>query len=178
MLIWRLFAGAIWLARLVSVVVLFVNPLLAIALSLVLDVVDSFFAYEAGYTWPEYTRLDKLFDLWWYVAILIYARHLTIFPVLSVLFLFRLIGQLIAIVTRSPNILFWFPNVFENYFFIYVLVLVFLPGYLPIFSGIGLLPLLIALVTKLPQEYWAHKKGVFYSPTSWPKTFGHTPELF
>ncbi len=159
------------IVRFSVVALLFINPYLAMLISLIFDDIDSGVAYMAGYSWKKYTRYDKLQDFWWYIFILIYSIRTPILGVMLVLFIIRSIGQLLTIVSIRHEFLFWFPNIFENYFLLYLLTNLLAPGYLHYFSGSGIiLPLVIAVATKMPQEYLLHRRGWFYDPSKWPRS--------
>jgi hypothetical protein len=72
--------------------------------------------------------LDKIYDLWLYTAAAAYTLfnpQPVITPLLTVLYIYRLIGQTIFFVTKNKNIFVYFPNIFENVFlFAYFLNLV------------------------------------------------------
>lgn len=161
--------------RALTVIILFINPHFSEALTLLCDGIDSMIAYKAGMSWAKYTRYDKALDYWWYIFVLIYCIHTPIFAVMLVLFVIRSVGQIATLVSSKHELLFWFPNVFENYFIIYLLVTLFTPGYVTYFSGWAIaIPLFIAFITKMPQEYMLHRKGWFYDPNKWAKSITST----
>lgn len=168
---WKKILYVIGALRIASVFLIFKYPLYAIIISLILDDLDAGVAYKAGISWTKYTRYDKLLDYWWYIFVLIFCRSEPIFGVMLVLFVLRSVGQILVILTAKHEYLFWFPNIFEHYFILYILVKVFFPSYLHFFVGVGVfVPLLIATATKIPQEYILHRKGWFYSAKTWAKS--------
>src|SRR5579859_4074454 len=84
--------------RFTSPILIFINPYLAVIVSNFLDLIDSDFAfYSQLVTWKQYYLLDKIFDYWWYIFIVLYSANKTIFPFILALFIFRGIGQLLTI---------------------------------------------------------------------------------
>ena len=170
---WKVIITLIGIMRVLLVFLIFSRPYLAVVLSLFFDAFDSWIAYKAGFSWREYTRYDKLLDYWWYIFILIFSRSEPIFGVMVILFVIRSIGQLITVVTGNDHYLFWFPNIFENYFLVYLIIKMFAPEFLTFFTGTGILiPLAISFVFKMPQEYVLHRNrnGWFYSKNAWPRS--------
>ncbi len=168
---WKTILIIVGTVRFLIAGVLFINPFLAELGALLFDWFDSGVAYLAGISWKAYTRYDKLLDYWWYIFILIYSIGKPIFAVVLMLFAIRSVGQILTIVTSKHEYLFWFPNVLEHYFILYLLVTYFAPQYLIYFSGPGVvIPLTIAFITKMPQEYILHRRGWFYSSNKWPKS--------
>lgn len=168
---WNYFLYFIGISRVLSVFVVFVSPFLSVVVSHILDAFDSIFAYKAKYTWKQYTKYDKYLDYWWYIFILIYSVNKPIWQVILVLFILRSIGQILVFFTTKHEYLFWFPNILEHYFVLYVLALTFSPTYLYYFEGNYIYwPLAIAIITKMPQEYILHVRGWFYESNSWPRS--------
>ena len=156
--IWKILYWSITLARIAVVGLLFLNPLIAVVVSMFLDTVDAPAVFKVKHKWSFYTRYDKALDLWWYIFIVIYCRNLFIYPVILALFIFRAIGQVPAIFTTRHKILFWFPNVLENFFVLYLLVVYFWPQYLFYFVGWNvIIPIGIAFLSKIPQEFILHR---------------------
>ncbi len=171
MKVWKRILIFLGIARFLTVAILFINPYLAEALSLLFDDIDGSSAYKAGLSWKGYMRYDKTLDYWWYIFILIYSVGKPIFVVMLILFLIRSVGQIATVITTKHELLFWFPNVFEHYFILYLLASLLAPQYLHYFSGAEIvLPLAIAFITKIPQEYLQHQKGWFYDPDKWPRS--------
>lgn len=168
---WKNTLSIVGISRFLTVFTVFSSPLLAIILAHLLDAFDSIFAYKANYTWKKYTRYDKLLDYWWYIFILIYSFGKPIWQIVLILFLIRSVGQILVLITSKHEYLFWFPNILEHYFVLYVLALAIFPQFLYYFEGSQIIwPLLIATITKMPQEYILHVKGWFYESNSWPKS--------
>src|SRR3989344_4920178 len=83
---------------------IFSKPLLALLLSLVLDMVDGQLFYFLGYRWDQYNKVDKLLDFWWYLFILFFFWGKTTFPIAAILFTYRSIGQLYGILAKREEI--------------------------------------------------------------------------
>lgn len=170
---WEALINIVWLARVVAVFVVFVDPFWAIIVSLALDSLDSIPAYKAGYTFKEYTRYDKVLDYWWYVVVLYVSLGLPFRNLMIVLFVVRTIGQVLALWSGDTKLFFLFPNVFENMFIIYVFTTKFFPGLSELFTAkyIGY-PLVLAILTKLVHEYVVHQRKWFYNKRGWLPEMG------
>ena len=109
--------------RLVGPFLIFFNPLLASALSLIFDEADFYLFYKSGYKLIYYHIIDKLLDYWWYIFILIYSLGQPINNFVIILFIYRSLGQFLSIISRNEKLLLLFPNILERYFNIYILLL-------------------------------------------------------
>lgn len=158
---WLSFLYAIGFLRFVSPPLVLVNPIAGTAINLTLDAIDGYVAFRAKLTHQAYHIYDKLLDYWWYLWIVIASRHLAIFPILWITFLFRTPGQFLALLRKNPIYLFWFPNILESFYVGYVLSLIF-PVFTPLFSpSRQIIPLGIATAVALVREYILHVKRLF-----------------
>ncbi|MFA6016643.1 MAG: hypothetical protein WC744_00985 [Patescibacteria group bacterium] len=149
---------SIVILRVLSAPLIFVWPLPAIILSFFLDVIDIEFASRKVLTLSEYERYDKMLDLWWYFNAVIFSwLYLLDYKIiLLILFVFRMIGNIIFIIKNDRKIFFAFPNFFENIFF-----LIFFSTY---FKQLNFLldkkyfyfSIAIVTVLKIFQEWWIH----------------------
>lgn len=177
--VWRKLLFIVGVSRVLLVFLIFKYPLLALILSYVLDDIDSMITYKSGLSWEFYTRYDKLLDYWWYIFVLFFAWNSIAFNVLLILFVIRTIGQVIVLFTTKHEPLLWFPNIFEHYFILYLLSKLFWPQYLTYFVGFNvIIPLFIATITKMPQEYLLHRKGWFYNSRTWSKSITDLSRFF
>jgi len=160
---WKRLLYLIGFARIFLVFFIFKWPLPVAIAELFLDNIDSGVAYKSGMRWPSYTRYDKSIDLWWYLFILIFSFNKIIFPMILVLFIVRFVGQVLTLITRDERYLFWFPNILENYFILYLVVITFSPNLIYYFSGNFIIfPLLLSFISKMPQEYILHMNSPLY----------------
>ncbi len=144
--------------RFIFAPLIFIWPLTSIIVSFLLDVIDIEFASRGVTTLHEYENIDKIFDLWWYVLSLLYSyfKLNQWFGFLLILFLFRLVGDIIFFLKGDRKILMFFPNFFENSFFLF-----FFSNY---FYGINFLikpenlyfSLILIFMIKIVQEWWVH----------------------
>ncbi|MFY9462231.1 MAG: hypothetical protein WAP51_03460 [Candidatus Sungiibacteriota bacterium] len=105
-----------------------------------------------------YHEFDKIFDIY-YLALAAYmalkwqdvpARRLAI-----VLFGWRLIGDVVFEITRVRQVLFFAPNIFENFYLIIAGLLQFFPRFALSKKRIAAI-LVIAAIPKIVQEYVMH----------------------
>ncbi len=144
--------------RFISAPLIFFWPWISVIVSFLLDIVDIEFASQGVTTLKEYEIIDKVFDLWWYIMSIAYSffRLRQWFVFLLVLFLYRLVGDFIFFLKGERKILLFFPNFFENAFFLF-----FFSSY---FSGLNFLispnylywSLALIFAIKIFQEWWIH----------------------
>lgn len=101
------------------------RPVIAMLISYFIDEVDGILLNLLS-TWDrtQYQLWDKVLDMWWYVALLIYAikrfgkakRNWLIF-----FFVYRLAGQALYIFVPYEEIFLFFPNYFEALFMVWLL---------------------------------------------------------
>ena len=113
------------MTRLFFPALLFYRPVLAVVISLITDEIDGFiFNFFSTWTRAQYQLWDKIFDLWWYAALMLYSvknfsaekRNWLIG-----LLVFRLLGQVAYFVWPNEEIFLFFPNYFEAFFVICLL---------------------------------------------------------
>ncbi len=103
-----------------------------------------------------YHEFDKVTDLFFDLCLLLYLFiyfDINIFVLGLILFLFRVIGLILSYKKKSTKFLLFFPNIFEN-FAIILLIAQFFSRTIGIPSV-----LILSLLTKIPQEYFVHRKG-------------------
>ena len=88
----------------------------------VLDSVDGDILIRAGLHEPTYQVVDKIADWWTYLIIFIWGWKTPIRRPVAFLFAFRTVGQVLFLVTRNELALFFFPNLLEPLFLIYVTI--------------------------------------------------------
>jgi len=148
----------ILLLRFVFPSLIFIWPFTSIIVSSLLDIVDIEFASNGVTTISKYEKIDKLFDLWWYVTSITYSffnLHQW-FVFLLILFVYRFVGDMFFFIKGERKILMFFPNFFESAFFLF-----FFSTY---FSSINFLirpnnlyfSLLVVFLIKIFQEWWIH----------------------
>jgi hypothetical protein len=105
----------------------------------------------------DYQRLDKYLDMYYLSLEAVVVQGWLLLPRLTatMLFAYRVIGVALFEVTDVRLFLFAFPNLFENFFLFYLVVLQFFPDYVltirRLVSWLGIL-----LIPKMAQEYVIH----------------------
>lgn len=158
-----LYRKVVWvniILRLILGPVIFISVWLASLFTFLLDWVDGEFFKRAGYPRRQYSFYDKLLDYYWYIFILIYIflANVPSKNVFLILFLFRSLGQMLFVLTKKEFYFIFFPNIFEIFFYFYLLTLVF-PGLKPLmFFPKIIYPLTVILFGVLIREYILHIK--------------------
>lgn len=107
----------------------------------------------------HYAELDKILDSYYYSLELFvalrwrspWARTPTI-----ALFIYRAIGVVLFETTQRRIFLFFFPNLFENWWLYVVVVRQFWPRLYPCSIKTTAIPLALLLIPKMGQEYLLH----------------------
>jgi hypothetical protein len=152
---------ALTLLRILVSLLIFKWPLIGIVASLWLDSTDwHLYPFKTQSDYATYQIWDKVLDTF-YLSIAFYtslfwkdlkARTLSIF-----LFCLRTFGVILFILTSNNLFLFLFPNIFENFFILYLLYKLITKNdqlFLP--KELGILFLIAIAVPKLFQEYLLH----------------------
>ena len=119
-----------------------------------------------------YQRFDKWLDIY-YLSFEAYVclswPNRMVRNTAITLFMFRLVGIGIFEITgeESRKLIFFFPNLFENFFLYYILCARFWPRMIPAKAGTLLLVLAILYIPKFAQEYVLHFAEV--KPWQWLK---------
>lgn len=108
----------------------------------------------------DYQTLDKTLDMYYLALLAVITwkvfKGKFIKKFLFELFIYRFVGFVIFEITRIRATLFFFPNIFENLFFVYYLTKVF-AGFEPKISPrVHVLIFTLAAIPKMLQEYSAH----------------------
>ncbi len=162
------------LLRIFTAPLIFIWPLLSIILSVFLDLIDADFAHKVV-SKKLYQLFDKNLDLWWFINIIIYSYFN--FPdykiYLLILFVYRLIGQLIYYLSRNRGVLLFFPNFFE---WVFILIFIGKNYYPSILKGETFnLIILIIFIVKIFQEWFLHvanlsiREDLLKSKREWKK---------
>ncbi len=118
----------------------------------------------------NYAEVDKFMDSWYYIIELLVALRWTnrwmLYPAIA-LFIFRVIGAIIFEITGDHIVLFYFPNMFENWWLYCVVVMKWFPQLVPTNTKMVVIPMLILLVPKMAQEYLLHFSEAH--PWNWTK---------
>lgn len=111
----------------------------------------------------SYQQFDKVLDLYYLIFeffVVIKWQDQLARITASFLFLWRFLGFILFGLTGAGVLLVIFPNIFENFFLLYLISQRFIPQFK--FSSRNLvLVLLLAGLPKLFQEYWLHIWGDF-----------------
>lgn len=135
-------------------------PLVGGIIALVADALDVVLAtlLDWGGVW-NYHQLDKYLDTYYLALEAIVAQRWESLPrwTATALFGYRLTGVIAFEITDVRIILFFFPNLFENFFLFYAALLRFFPEY-DLTPRRLVMWLAILLVPKMIQEYAIHYK--------------------
>ena len=137
-------------------------PFWGMLLSIAADAADVVLFSALGWGVLEgrgmYHELDKVFDIY-YLALAAYAafKWHDALPRRTALALFawRLAGEVIFELTRTRQVLFFAPNIFENFYLLWAGTLQFLPEVRMTRKRLAVY-LLVATVPKIVQEYIMH----------------------
>ena len=162
------------LLRILVAPLIFIWPLLSIIVSFFLDLIDADFAHKVV-SKKLYQIIDKNLDLWWFINIMIYSY--TNYPdykiYLLILFIYRVLGQLIYYVSGNRGVFLFFPNFFEWVFFLIFLGKNYYPS---IIAGQTFYLILLAIFfVKIFQEWFLHvadlsiREDFFGKKRSWKK---------
>lgn len=88
-----------------------------------LDVVDGDILLSLGLEENTYQTIDKLADLVSYIFMLFLGLRWSIRKTILILFIYRLIGQMLFFITGNELIFFYFQNFLEPLMMIYALIL-------------------------------------------------------
>jgi hypothetical protein len=137
---------------------IFEFPLFAIISSLFLDNIDTEFASRGIKTKTQNQLIDKIFDTWWYTVVLVYSYFSLneYFWLLLILYLYRLIGAIVLWSRKDRSLLMLFPNMYENFFFLFFFATHFESLRFLIIGVNFYYSIFIIALAKLIQEYWLH----------------------
>ncbi|MGD9932666.1 MAG: hypothetical protein AB7T37_03025 [Dehalococcoidia bacterium] len=123
----------------------------------------------------HYAQLDKVLDLW-YLGLELWVACWWRSPwakwTAIGLFAYRVVGVILFEAIGARVILFTFPNLFENWWLYCVMVMKWKPSLTPSNAKNTLIPMVLLLVPKMPQEYLLHYTEA--KPWNWTK--GHILE--
>ena len=158
------------LIRLAVPVSIFRWPLAGGLASMLLDALDVVLVELVGLGgFDNYAALDKGLDMYYLsFELIVSLRWAPLVRWTSVaLFAYRALGVVLFEVTQERVFLFIFPNLFENFYVGYLLLLRFAPRFVPTPPRLVAL-LAVLLVPKLAQEYMLHYAEA--QPWDWIKT--------
>ncbi|NMB84030.1 hypothetical protein GYA28_01955 [Candidatus Roizmanbacteria bacterium] len=157
-LVFTFFYGTVVVLRVFTPFFIFFQPVTISLLAFLLDVIDVEFASRRVLTKSQYQYLDKAMDFWWYVFAMVYSfvsmpqYNYLLIP----LFTLRLLGEVIFYFNRNRKTFFYFPNLFENAYFIFLLGNK-VPSLGFLISGDHTVySLAVVFILKMFQEWWVH----------------------
>lgn len=170
----QLFYLFIIVLRIICSPLIFFQPVLAIILSVFLDIIDGDFA-NTVVTKKQYQLIDKNLDLWWFINIMFFIsiKYPDLKNYFLFLFIYRLIGQSIFYATKNRGVLLFFPNFFEWIFYLVFIGINYYPSLLVGQTFYIILALII--IIKIYQEWFLHvadlslKEIVFKTKRDWKK---------
>lgn len=143
--------------RIFSIFLFILNPPLAWTLVFLVDTIDYGFALRAGFTYRQYQYVDKSLDVLSriYFVFTAYYFNWAFTYLFLILFIVRLVGDAIYLFTKSEKYMFFFPNIIEFFFPLYILYMYLLSGKTPNLASV-LIIVFLSAVFKLFHEYLLH----------------------
>ncbi|MFC1780235.1 hypothetical protein ACFLY9_00895 [Patescibacteria group bacterium] len=150
------------LLRLVSPFLILRQPMLGIIICILFDIIDftillfGNIRVDKSILHKQYQRFDKLLDHYYLSFIFAYIvlnSSQSIITVATILYVFRSIGLLIFEISKKRILLILFPNYFENFCIIFLLLSNF---HLRLTGHVIILMLVTSIITKVPQEFFIH----------------------
>lgn len=139
-------------------------PLFGGLISMALDGLDwsvNFFSIPGLHL--NYVLIDKVLDIYYLsleAYVLLKWKSILAKKIGVSLFVWRMVGVILFAFLGKEYLLFWFPNIFENFFMFYVAVNFFLKKEAKLTPCILWISLIILAIPKLFQEYIMHVKLV------------------
>lgn len=99
------------------------HPFFGVWANYFLDVIDGDILLSMGMSEESYQLIDKFADLISYIFMLIIGLRWRIRKTVAILFLYRLIGQILFFLTRNEIVFIYFINFLEPLIMIYALIL-------------------------------------------------------
>lgn len=148
-------------ARVASAILIFFNHFWGLIIYFIFDWVDSqILLYGAKISRSKYEVRDKYLDWVGHTFMLVSSIGSPYIGLLSVLFVFRLIGQIVFSFTKNEKVFLFFPNFFEHMFFWFVaLGAPDLQKYLGWFIVVIVLSPVREILLHLFWPYFIKKKG-------------------
>lgn len=144
------------LARLFSVFTIVQYPIITWTYVYFLDLFDYGYSIRGGINFKTYNILDKSLDLITRLYLL-YAGYFIGGPyiILVVMVLYRFIGDFLLAITHDRKFLFFFPNLIEFFFPLYVIYVRYFLGNYSLLTAF----FVISFVLKMINEYLLHIKN-------------------
>src|SRR5262245_32572298 len=113
---WRPVAFVIIGLRIVVPLLVWIQPFWATIICMVLDIIDNPIILNSRIVGlGGYQLLDKMLDSYYYVVLWVYSLPWGL-SWLTALFAWRIVGDLLVIITKQRKLFIVFPNVFEHMF--------------------------------------------------------------
>ncbi len=146
--------------RLTLLPVFIFNPLIGWIISVSVDVFDYGVALRSGIIYNQYQTIDKFLDIVgrFYLVFSAWYFNWEVLSLVVILFLLRLIGDLLFFFIRNEKLLFYFPNILEFFFPIYI-IFRFTIYQAPLSVSLLLVLIIVSAVTKISHEYFLHIYG-------------------
>ena len=172
---WTFFIWFTVILRLIAAGTILFQPLYGMLASFFMDWFDAYLLIQrAGISREAYHTLDKNLDEVWALVMLAVGLATPYRIILTILFLFRLIGHGIYLMTNDTRVFLFFPNVFEFAFFWFVALAPWVGTYS---VSRFMETLLILTVLKVIQElslHWIWPARLRYMKKHW---HGYSPFL-
>lgn len=163
------------LVRIILAPLILVWPTTAIILSLLLDIFDADFAHHV-ITKKQYQMVDKILDSFVLLFELILAWQ--VLPefrlLLSILFVWRMIGLTVFLESKNRHVLLVFGNFFENVFFLLYFATTFKSlNFILLNQAVFYTAMALAFLSKIFHEWFIHvaelsiREHLFGSKRKW-----------
>lgn len=152
----NLLISIVVVSRVLAAIYIFFDVFWGYFFTLLFDYLDSYFLRQkAKVNWNTYQIVDKAIDLVPYSVMLIVSLHYGVFGFLLVLFVYRLIGEILFFTTKKTWYLVLFPNFFNISFGLFI-VLQEIGINFRVVSIKHLVLLLFVFFFQLYLEVWLH----------------------
>jgi len=145
--------------RIIFAPLILINVYLSTLGSLFLDGMDGLIFSKANVSRSSYQIIDKILDFYWYFWIFLYLTINSpgdfLYYLFTIFFLIRLVGEVFFLIKGKRKIFILFPNLFELFFWVYLLSNLLGLGALLLPPFLWFI-IIICTVLKLFQEYLAH----------------------
>ena len=147
------FSYAILVLRIISPFFLFYDPFWVAIFLLFLDLIDTSFWMYSGFlkSKKQYQYIDKFLD-WYYLTFLLIFSSQWNLPLLTYLYFFRVLGDIIVLITKKEKLFILFGNYFEPFYQVYAFGITKSSDFLNYLNNNFFLIAAIIVIYKIGQE--------------------------
>ena len=156
---WKVLTIVILLLRVIPPLFIFVDPFWIAILLALLDEFDyNFFINSRLFTYQKYQFVDKILDVYYLAALFLVCLPWQV-TLLTVLYIYRLIGFVVVYLFKNRKLFILFPNVFEYIYWPFAYAFTKDPGFLKTLTENIWLFLIPIFLFKIYIEYQIHIKS-------------------